>query len=137
MTPRAKLAALQKVLETTKEHNKKLREENEKIRAELRTTVVDRDMFYRRMMELREETEKLLDRLHRANLNSARAKHEAVLVRRDGWSKVVDCPNNADINPFNPRPNAIFASERASLPTYAFIRTDDYDPFGRPVYRQA
>jgi chromosome segregation ATPase len=134
MTPRAKLAALQKVLETTKEHNQKLREENEKIRAELRTTVVDRDMFYRRMMELREETEKLLDRLHRANLNSARAKHEAVLVRKDGWSKVVDCQNNADTNPFCPRPARFLGGPLNSVTI--FHMTSETDPFGRPIYRQ-
>lgn len=129
MTPQAELSALRKVLETTKGHNQTLREENEKIRAELRTAVIDRDMFSRRMMEIREENDTLRDRLHRANLFSARAKYEAVLIRNDGWMKVVECPHRED-NAFTPRPTR-FVGE-----FHIFHLTDHHDPFGRPVYSE-
>jgi|GEM_PF-7034177 len=133
MTPQAKLAALKKVLETTKAHNQKLREENDKVREELRIAVINASSFSRRMMELREESDTFRDQLHRANLFAARAKYEAVLIRKDGWSKVVDCPYRDD-NPFCPRPTRFLGGPLISVTI--FHLTDEHDVFGRCVYRE-
>jgi uncharacterized membrane protein len=132
MTPTAKLAACQRVLETTKAHNQKLREENEKLRDELRDYAAKYEAALAAMGSVKVDLAILNSRLHEAGLFSARAKYEAVLVRRDGWAKVVNCPSRRDLNPFHPVP-AQFVDSRLGA---VFYLTDEHDPFGRRVYRE-
>lgn len=95
------------------------------LRKELREAKKSWSWVENRNIDLLAKIERLRERLTEAGVNLARAENEVLLMRRDGWSKVV---NRAGLPIPLPR--------RHFFPDGSFLLTDSYDPFGRLVYRQ-